>query len=320
MIGAILTALFPVFALVVLGFACEKRGWLGQGAEPALTRFVAQLSLPVLTFVTLATIDPHGLEAPALIGVALGSSFAVYALVFVVERLLRSDASSANVTALSGSYSNSAFVGLPVCLVVLGPESLGPAAVVIALNAAFVFGWAVLAGELVQHRHGGLAAGSRAALRQVGTNPLIIGAVAGVLFALLGVQMPAALLSTLQTLGSATAACALVAIGMFMARPVERVRNQLAARGLLAKLVLHPLMAFAMLGLVPDMPAVWQATLVLMAAMPTAASAYVVGVQAGERGSRIAATLIVFSTLGAMVTLPVVLAVLGQSGLVALAD
>ena len=68
MIGAILTALFPVFALVVLGFACEKRGWLGQGAEPALTRFVAQLSLPVLTFVTLATIDPHGLEAPALIG------------------------------------------------------------------------------------------------------------------------------------------------------------------------------------------------------------------------------------------------------------
>lgn len=320
MLAAILSALFPVFALIALGFACEKRGWLGQGAEPALTRFVGQITLPVLTFITLATTEPDGLAAPALAAVVLGPFALLYALVFAIERLLLGDPAAANVAGLVSSYSNTAFVGLPVCLVVLGPESLGPAAVVIALNAAFVFGWAVLVGELAQHREGGLAAGVRAAMRQVFRNPLILSAIAGVLAAMVGLRLPEAVQSTLHTLGGATAACALVAIGMFMARPVEKVRPMLAARLLVAKLVLHPAATFAMLTLVPAMAPVWKATLVLMAAMPTAASAYVVGVQAGERGTRIAATLIVLTTLGAMVTLPLVLAALGQGGIVTLAE
>ncbi|MCP5395197.1 MAG: AEC family transporter [Sphingomonadaceae bacterium] len=318
MIGTIIGALFPVFALIALGYWSGKVQLLGEAGEPVLTRFVGQVTLPVLTFVTLATMKPADLAVPAMVGVVLGGSALVYVVTFAAERLLHTPAGEANISALVGGYGNSAFVGLPVCLVVLGQASLGPAAVVIALNASIVFGWAVLVDEMLRHRRGGLLAGLGRSLRQIGTNPLIVSAVAGVAAALAGLRLPVPLLTTLQTLGGATAACALVAIGMFMARPFERVQPAVSLRLMLAKLVLHPLAAFGLLELFPPMPPIWNATAILMAAMPTGASAYVVAVQAGERASRIAATVIVLTTLAAMLSLPIVLFLLERVGMVSL--
>lgn len=309
MIGSILGALFPIFGLVALGYLCARLAWLGEGSADLLSAFVARITLPVLTFHILATMDAADILRPSMILVVVGSSVILFSIQFMLERRLGSSTARANVAALGASYGNSAFVGLPICLAIIGPESLGPAAVVMALNSLFIFGGGAVVAALV-------APGSRpaSAARQILANPLIVGAAAGVACSLTELPLAGPLDSLLRTLGGATAPCALVAIGMVMSQRLPPSEGTGATwRAVAGKLMLLPAITFVLLLLLPPVPAAWWMTAMIMSAVPAASSNFILAMGAGEAGQRLAARQIILSTVGAAFTLPVLLVLLGMN-------
>lgn len=316
---AIFGALIPIFAFILVGFWAGTQKWFGADADHALNAFVGKLALPLLVFHVLATINPSDLAQPVMFAVVVGASAMVYALHYAFERRKGLAAHDANAAAFGAAYCNHAFVGLPVCLAVLGPASLAPAAVVIGLSSALVFGGGMVTTILTAPRSGA-ATQSRTesigfAARQVSTNPLVIAAVGGAMAAFLPWRLWAPVDQFLIMVGATTAPCALIAVGLFMARPVpESAGTGASIRAIFGKLLLFPAITALLLILLPPMPPVWRDTAMVMAAMPTAVGCFILANYGGESALRMSARIIALTTLFAGISLPLWLLVIGTGG------
>jgi len=299
---SIFGALFPVFGLILLGVVLGRIDLLGARAFEVLNRFVIAVTLPVLTFRVLAKTSPADLAAPTMIVAVLGGAFVIYAAGFVIERLAGRTRVEANIAGLSSCYSNTGFVGLPIALLAFGPASFGPVAVTMALYAAVVFTVALVLSEVV-----GGGAGPGAALARAGRamvrSPLIVLSVLGVAWAFAGLPLGGAFDTLLATIAGATAPCALVAIGLFIALPREEAAVAPIARIVALKLIAHPLVTFGLLQLLPPLPPLWSATAILMAAMPAGASSFVLAGRAGRWAMELSAWSITLTTAFAAISL-----------------
>lgn len=295
-IATIFGALLPVFGLIALGFACGRRAALGPRAFEVLNRFVIAITLPVLTFRTLAHTPAQSLAAPVMIAAVLAGAFATYAIGAFIERRLGRSASEANIAGLSACFSNTGFVGLPIATLAYGPSSLAPVAVSMALYAAVVFGVAVVAADLTDNAGGDV----RAAIVRGGgvllRSPLIVLSVLGLVWSRCDWPLPGPVDTLLATLAGATAPCALVAIGLFIAMPREASTPLPVARIVALKLLLHPALTGAALLLLPAQGALTDRVAILMAAMPAGASSFVLAGRAGQWAMEVSAWAVVLTT------------------------
>lgn len=319
--AAIFGALFPIFALIAVGFACGRVQWFGKDADHVLNAYAANLALPVLMFHILATMDTADLMEPVMFAVVVGASLAVLALYFLLERRRGLQGGQAAAAGFAASYGNHAFIGLPVCLAMLGPASLAPAAVVMALNSTVIFGvgtlLAVLTGVQAGQGEGerSRAQAIRTAMGLVLRNPLVIGAAGGAALAFAKISLPQPVDKFLAMIGATTAPAALIAVGLFMARPVPQAGGTGAAmRSVAGKLLLLPLATMALLWALPPLPLLWQQTALLMAALPSGAGCIALARYGGEDALRMSARIIAISTLCAGVTLPALFLIMGLGG------
>jgi len=301
----ILGALFPVFGLIMIGFACGKVDLLGPRAFEVLNRFVISLALPVLTFRAIAHLKPSDLAVPWMVVAVVGGAFIIYPIGYFSERLSGRGRAEANIAGLVSCFSNTGFVGLPIALIALGPQSLAPVAVTMAIYSAIVFGIAVLLSE-ISAPEGGLAVGLRRAVSALSRSSLILLAVIGIAWSLLGLPLSGPFDVMLETLAAATAPCALVAIGLFIALPREHSAGVPVSRAVALKLIGHPLATAGLILLLPSMPPLWSATAILMAAMPSGASSFVLAGGAGRWAMELSAwTVTVSTSLAALTLIPI---------------
>lgn len=296
-------ALAPVFGLIILGVVLGKIDFLGNRAFEVLNRFVIAVTLPALTFRTLAKTDSAELLMPVMIAAVVGGALIVYALGYAIERFAGRNMGEANIAGLAACFSNTGFVGLPVALLAFGPESLGPVAVTMALYAALIFGIGVLISELAADRSGGIIKGLLRAGHAIRRSPLIVLSVGGVAWSLAKLPLTGALDTFLGTLAGATAPCALVAIGLFMAQPKVDTTLAPVIRVVLLKLVAHPLATAALILILPPLPPLWAAMAILMAAMPSGASSFVLAGRAGVWAMEVSAWAVTVTTAVAALTL-----------------
>ena len=87
--------------------------------------------------------------------------------------------------------------------------------------------------------------------------------------------------------------------------PAHRSDTATTARILALKLAGQPLVTLLLLWLLPPVPLVWQRTAILLAAMPTGTSSYLIAAAAGRKALELSTQAIVLSTLAAVVTLSV---------------
>ena len=106
----------------------------------------------------------------------------------------------------------------------------------------------------------------------------------------------------LETLGAATAPCALTAIGLFMARPSAPAEPAVISRIVGLKLIAQPLVTLGLVLLLP-MPSLWAKIAIVMAGMPTGTSSFILAGRAGRWAMETSARAIIVSTLGSAVTL-----------------
>jgi len=257
----------------------------------------------VLTFHTLARMDPGDLARPAMILAVLGGAFLTYALAYSVERIAGRTTAEANIAGLASCFSNTGFVGLPVALLAFGPASLAPGAVTMALYASVVFGVAVLLSEMAAGDGGGVIAGFRRTGGALVRSPLIMLALLGIAWSIARLPLSGPFDTMLATLAGATAPCALVAIGLFIALPRQSAAPAPIARVVLLKLVGHPLATAGLIVLLPPMPPLWGTIAILMAAMPSGSTSFVLAGRAGQWAMELSAWAVLLTTSLAAVSL-----------------
>mgnify|MGYP001302783182 CR=1 FL=1 len=308
---AVLDVVLPVFGIVLAGWLCGRFGLLGQASSEALNRFVYFVALPALFFLSMAQAPvAEILNLPFL--AAFGGGVLLVALLSLpVSRLaFRNGLGPSGLHALSATFSNTGYMGIPLLVTAFGPEGALPAIIATVLNGAVVMaiGIAVIEADLARGR--GAARIVLDVAGGVARSPLVLSAAAGIAASALGLPLPRPLVTFCDILGAAAPPAALFAIGLFMAgRSITTGLAEvswLTALKLLVQPVVTWVIAVPVLGLDPF----WAASAVVLAALPTGSLVFVLASQYGVYVQRATATILV-STVLSVITLSALLGIQG---------
>lgn len=310
---AVVTAALPVFALILTGWLAARWGVLGSSATDALNRYVAYLSLPALLFRAMAQADLSLLSWYFVLAVAGGITI-TFAVTFFTARQPHARLTDLSIHGLAASYANAGYMGIPLCLALLGPASLAPAIICTLLTACVLFSSAIALIEFDQHRDRSLGSTLIKVMRALIRNPLLIAPLAGLALAVSGTSIPAGFDRYVELLGASASPCALVTIGLFLAHAEPGGDRKAVAQLVLGKLLIHPALTAILVFWVFPVPPLWAWTAVLMSALPIGSGPFMLA-RLYERDARTASRAILLSTILSVITVSLLVAWISQQPL-----
>ncbi|MDO5658719.1 MAG: AEC family transporter [Paracoccus sp. (in: a-proteobacteria)] len=288
-----LLTIWPIFALILLGFGLARRGFPSSGFWPEAERINYFLLFPALLISSLANAP---LSDPGLLrlgGAAVVTILVASALLWLYRRARPMPAARFG-PLLQGAIRFNTYLGLAILAPIHGLER---AAIYLAIAVPLVNLLSIIAlGDGAKGRMARIVAG----------NPLILACIAGIGLAASGIGLPLGLDRLLALIGQGSLPLGLLCVGA--ALQLSSLRRDLAGLGaaVMLRLVLMPglaLLVAALFGLGREDALV----LVVFSAVATAPSAYVLTRQLNGDGAYMAG-IVTAQTIAAAISLPVVLA------------
>jgi malonate transporter and related proteins len=304
------TIVVPVFALIMLGFAAARFRWLSEAAQKGLAEFSATIAIPALLFRTVssgATLQ----TSPVLVWIAFFGAWGAtwLAAVLIGRFVLRRPADDWTSIAMSSTYGNTVMLGIPLCLSVYGDAAAAPIAIILSIHTAILWASATLQQQWLM-RSAATDAGSLFAslAKDLARNPLIVAIACGVVWRVSGFGLVPVLDRTLGLVAQAGIPTALVALGTSLAGFAIAGQVPTLVTILVLKLLAMPLLALG-LGVWLGLPPAPLGVVVLFAAMPTGANAYLFAARV-DRAIHSASGAVALGTTLSLVTLSVLIVML----------
>jgi len=311
-VTTLLHTMMPIVGLMALGVAAARLRVLNEAGVKGLVLFVFNFSIPALLLTGMADLELRAdLEWDFLVAF-YAASFATYGLGVALAAIrYRRPLEDQAIFGMGAGFSNLVLLGLPVVITALGPEAMLPLLIVIGLHSATFMPLTVL--MIQAGRDGGGPGGARVVrlLAEILRNPIVIGILIGLLVNATGAPLWTGLATMLDLLGAAAIPCALFAMGASLTTyPLAGEAGPALALSAL-KLVVHPLLVWAIAVPVLGGSGIAVTVAVLLAAMPSAVNVYLFGARY-EAAADVAARTVLFTTVCSMITVSVALALLGN--------
>ncbi|MBU3616188.1 AEC family transporter [Polynucleobacter sp. JS-Polo-80-F4] len=296
----VFNVVLPVFLLILIGYIGGRTGKLGINASIELNRFVVWLALPAQLFNFAANSGWETLWQPGFIAAFFLSCLIVFAVVLFISWLCNRDLAAASFDGLSASYSNTGYMGIPLCVLALGQDGLAPA----IISTFIVFVMFALATVLIEigilsHKKSHEIVWS--VIKSLCTNPLLIAPVAGLVWAASGLTLYDPIAQVIAFLAAASTPCALVSIGLFLMQKSTATPAQ--AWGIsLAKLIVQPIIAWIIAVPILDLPGLWVSAIVILSALPTGTGPFMLAQYYKADGSVISRVVLI-TTVSSLLTL-----------------
>ncbi|MEJ6477847.1 MAG: malonate transporter [Paracoccaceae bacterium] len=297
----------PFFALIGLGYGAGRTGFFTPEATAYLTKFVFYFALSAMLFSFSANLSLAEIINWPFIFAYLWGTMTIYLVATGVALLRNRGIEEAAVEAQCAVIGNVGFLGIPMLVLLLGENAIGPVMMVLAVDL-IVFGSLIVI-LITGSRDGRMSLG---VLRTVGLgllkNPMIVAISLGLIVSALSLPIPAPINQFLSILGAAATPGALFAIGASLA---GKSAERLAVAGWLsfAKLVLHPAaVAFAALVMFPVEPYA-AGVMIVAAALPVAGNVYILAQHYAVAPHRVSASILI-STVGSVLTVSGVIALI----------
>lgn len=308
--SSVLNVLLPIFGLILVGYLCRRSNRLGPGAASEINRFVVWLGLPALLFGLTARADWAAIWQPGFLLAFAGGSLAVFGLALLWRWRSGTPLADASIDGLGAAYANTGYLGIPLCLLVLGDDGMAPALIATLLVVCGLFGLALVCIEVALHSGAGIGRAVRQVTLALLKNPLVIAPLLGAAWNLGGMSLPGALERFLQLLGGATVPCALVSLGLFLAQPQPGPRDGVLPLVAL-KLVVQPLLTWLIAFVLLDLPPLWAHAALLLSALPTGTGPFMLAEYYRRDAARVSRSILL-STLGSLASLSLLLVLLGH--------
>jgi predicted permease len=300
----VLAGFFVVWSIILVGMFVGRRKLLGENARSVLSGLTFFVASPALLFETLSKAKLQDVFAAPLLVAAVGGVATALTYLLISRLLLKREMPEALVSTMSASLANSANLGIPIAVFVLGDANY--VAPLLIFQLAFFTPVLLMALDATTSSHRTTPLGF---LLLIIRNPMIVGSALGLLVAGMGWQVPALVMQPVHLIGGAAIPAMLIAFGMSLngSRPLQasagRRLDTLLASGF--KLLVHPLLAylFARFALGLEDHALFAA--VVTSALPTAQNVFVAASRY-RTGITVAKDTVLITTV---VAVPVLIAV-----------
>lgn len=305
----ILAITVPIYVAIALGYGLTRWGVFAKTDMRAFGTFVVKVAMPALLFNALSQRSLSDiLNSEYVAAYALASLITLILSVTWALKVLKTTRSMSACMGMGMTCSNSGFVGYPIALLSLGPI----AGVSLALNMIvenliiipLMLAWAET-GSGQQRWHQIFIQTLKGMLK----NPMIWGIVLGFAFSWFSIQLPASLSRAVTLFAQASGALSLFVIGgSLVGLPVRGMESRVA-QITFGKLIVHPLVMWAVLTwLIPISDPVLRTAVLLTCAMPIMGIYPILTQKHGHDGLSAAALLV--TTMASFVTLNLLLWVL----------
>lgn len=206
-----INAVVPIFLIMALGCLARHLGAIKREEVPKLNKLLFRYFMPVMLFYNIYTSDLSSAVQPKLLIFAAVGVLVEFFLSFAYVRLTEKETAKRGVK-IQGIYrSNFVIIGLPLATALVPGADAGPVVVMIAVVVPMFNAIAVVTLELFN----GNRPKPLCIIADIFKNPLILGTIAGIVFLLLGIELPGALLSTIKQIAGATNPMMLFMLGAF---------------------------------------------------------------------------------------------------------
>lgn len=296
----------PFFAVIALGALVSGRSLFGPEAVRVLNTFAFMIATPAMVLRVMSRQPIAELWNTTFFLALAAIGVTIMVLGILVGTRLRAlpfaNAVSRGQSLVGGNF---AFLGIPLMLAFLGERAAAPIAIGLICDTALIIPLAIGLIEAGRGKGSILRIAGRL-LRGTILNPFMLSIAAGIALSVSGVAIPEPIDRFLSFLGNSAAPVGVFALGLAARQwsgGGERLPVLQIAPLVLGKLVLHPLITWAVLALILRLDPFSVTAGVLYAALPIAANVFVIS-ERFETDSRPIAAAIVASTALAALTFP----------------
>jgi malonate transporter and related proteins len=264
--------------------------------------------IQALLFRTMCTVDVAHIDFSST-----SLYFVVAAGLFFLLLVVQGGSSRSAVLALSGIFSNTAMIGIPLIGLAYGKEALVVLFTLISMHSLVLLTMATVVLELFSARERAQGQGGgrspvhtiAMAIRNAILHPVPMPIIVGLLFAQTGWVLPEVVDRPLQLLGNAFSPVALVLMGVTLAK--TSIGPHLKGALLIAsvKNLLHPTL-MAVVAYFAGLRGITLTVLVMAAAMPTGANVFLFA-QRYQKAQDLVTASVVVSTVMALFTVTLVM-------------
>lgn len=274
---SVLSITAPVFFVIGIGYICARYKIFPIEAQKIFGQYVFYCAMPCYLFMAMAKAPIHMVaNIDYIISFALGLVVTSVLAWVVAYKCFKCDPSQSILAMMAGSYTNSAFVGIPIITMAFGES--GPVVVVALFQIVIVTTFILTVLDSLANKEQFSWGLLKSIPRTVALNPIVGGSLLGILFSLIHVEIPDIVGNSLDLLGRAGIPTALFALGLSLGQVRQKLSQSsqnliLILVGL--KNIIHPLVAWVIGFYIFDLPTMWLGALVVVSAMPTAMNNFI---------------------------------------------
>ncbi|MBQ6222050.1 MAG: AEC family transporter [Solobacterium sp.] len=206
------------------------------------------------------------------------------------------------VAAFSASFSNSGFIGLPIILAVLGPQSVFSISMLMALAniQLWTAGVYMMSGDL-----------SLIKPQKLLKLPIVLAVIAGCLIFFLEIPVPSVVQSILTSVSGLNTPLAMIVTGIYLAQSdlLSMIRKKEIYMASLCRLIVIPVITAFVIRIIPLGSAVMKLAILIAVSCPTGTNTSILAQMYGKNYTE-AAEIICVSTLLCVITLPVMVTII----------
>ena len=295
----------PVFALIAAGYLAVLFRFVSETANKGISEFAFSIAIPALLFRTIVVSEFPSVSAFSIWVAFYGALALTWIAALLLSSMLRQEREDGPVFAIGSVYGNIVMLGIPLTLSALGSQAAGPMALILSVNTPLLW----LCGTLQMAWVDRKLSGSPASLvlpiiLDLARNPIMLALGFGLLWRLTGMGLHPVVDRTVELLAQAGSPTALIALGINLFRFEVRGAKLGIVVMCALKLLAMPAVAW-MLAHLLQLPPIVAAVVVLFAAMPTGANAYIFAVQYQRLVNPVSGA-VALGTMLAAVTLPLI--------------
>lgn len=294
-ISIVFNTIVPMFAIIILGVFSRRLNLVPDTAAGILNFFINNIFFPILLFSAMAKQNIETiLNYPFILAFMLVMVL-TYAIAYMFFKLSTKDTPLRNtMKAFNSSCPNCAYIGIPLLLALYGAPGLIPAAIASILTI-FMMAFVLYFIEKNEGETTSTLDLIKKTVTHVVKNPLIIGSVLGIFYAVCHFPYPKILDNFTVTLGNATIPCALLSIGLVLADKKVGHLKEVSIVSVM-KLLIMPVIAIV-LAKYFELSAMYAISLVLLSCLPTAVVDYIIADEYHQYVSETSATILVTTGL-----------------------
>lgn len=300
-IQTFLNPVFPVFAVMLIGFFMGRRGIFSLEDARAVNKFVFYVVLPPLVFSLILAAPVRDLNYGLVFVYLLSEVILFIGSTILIRRLFRLSVEESILLGMATGFVNHVLYIMPIVTKLYGEEALAPLSVLIFLDIIVVFGGMTVCMEIVSNRGGSVASVLSSFVR----NPVLLAMLLGLCVNVVGIEFHEGVATFTSFAGKAAPPTSLFALGVTLAGSRLWPLDGPASFTTLMKIVVHPLLVWALLGWAGTLDQLWTTTVHFIAAGPCGAMPFVLALQYRVRAESIGLA-IVYSTVASLVTLSII--------------